>query len=88
MAQHPSAQKRVRQSLRRKTFKNQYKGQVKALQQAFLSSIAKKDSSQAKKNLEPLMALLDKTCQKGYFHKNKSSRKKSAFCKKLHSLSS
>lgn len=86
LATHKSAMKRARQSIRRKIFHNQYKGQIKALEKIFLSSIAKKDKSSAEKNLKTLITGLDKACQKGYFHKNKSARKKSTFSRLFNSL--
>ena len=85
MATHKSAKKRARASLRKRAFKNDYKGQIKALEKSFLEAIQKKDKTSAEKNLKPLISGLDKACQKGYFHRNKSARKKS---KLIHLFSS
>ena len=76
MANHASAKKRTRSSLRKRTYNNLVKGQIKTLEKK-ARTLLKKDKNAAKTELKKLLSALDKASQKGSFHPNKAARKKS-----------
>ena len=77
MAQHPSAEKRVRNSQRKNSFHAQIKGQIRSLEKRLRGQIKDKNQDQAQMTLKSLLSYLDKASQTAGFHKNKSARKKS-----------
>ena len=86
MANHKSARKRARQSLRKRNYNRVTKGKVKVLERSLRSSVAKKDKDQSEKVLKQLVIQLDKAAQKGCYKSNKSARKKSRIHQLVKSL--
>lgn len=83
MAHHASAQKHMRQSLRRRARNrrnvSQLKGQVKKLRAA----IAQGDAEAAKKLLPQTVGEIDRAAKKGLIHDNAAARYKSRLTRKV-----
>jgi len=79
MANHPSAEKQARNSIRKQAYNNIIKGKIRSLEKSFRAFINKKDKLQAETTLNNLLSELDKAVSKGCFHKNKTARKKSQY---------
>ncbi len=86
MANHKSAKKRARSSLRKKNYNKITKGKVKILEKNLRQSVAQKDKSQSEKSFKDLVSQLDKAAQKGCYKLNKSARKKSRMSRLVQSL--
>ncbi len=86
MAQHASAEKQMRQSLKRRarnrTNLSQLKSQVKKLR----SAVAAGDAETAKKLLPETIAEIDKAAKKGVVHDNAAARYKSRLSRKVSGL--
>jgi len=86
MANHPSAVKRHKQSLKRKlintTNANRLKNQMKKLKTA----IAAKKTADAKALLPTTLSLIDKSVQKGVIKKNTAARYKSRLNKSVNTI--
>ena len=78
----PTAQKRLIQANKRRLANRVFKSQIKTAIRSFESSIAAKDSSAVKTNLDSIFSLMDKGVNKGIYKKNKANRLKSRFAKK------
>ena len=80
MANHKSADKRVRQSAKRKEHNHYYaktaRNAVKALRETT-------DKKEAEEKLPKMAAMLDKLAAKGVIHKNNVARHKSRLMHKL-----
>ncbi len=74
MAQHKSAEKRTRQSLKRRTYNKHNKALMKTLIKKVRSE---KDKSKAELYLKEAVSKLDKLASKGIIHKNKAANQKS-----------
>ncbi|MEO8573953.1 MAG: 30S ribosomal protein S20 [Pyrinomonadaceae bacterium] len=81
MANHKSAEKRVRQNIKRneinRSNRSKLRTQIKSLR-ASLSTGDKKSSSEL---LNPTVSLIDKAVNKGLIHKNTAARHKSRLTK-------
>lgn len=88
MANHKSAIKRHKQSLkanaRNKAVKTRIKKVVKGVEQA----IAQNDSRQATEQLHTATSVLDRAAQKKVIHKRKAARKISRLNKAVNSIAS
>ena len=86
MAHHASAQKQMRQSVKRRarnrTNLSQLKSQVKKLRAA----IATGDAEAARKLLPKTVGEIDKAAKKGVVHDNAASRYKSRLTRKVSAL--
>ncbi len=86
MAHHASAEKRMRQSVKRRarnrTNLSQLKSQVKKLRAA----IAKGDAETAQKLLPKTVGEIDKASKKGVVHDNAAARYKSRLSRKVSGL--
>ncbi len=83
MANHPSAEKRIRQTVRRRLhnryFARSTRSAVKKLRETT-------DKAEAEKMYPKVEALLDKLAKKNIIHKNKASNLKSKLQKHIQSL--
>ena len=77
MANHKSAKKRIRQTIRRQQINKNTKSSLRTLEKQLRLLIDKKDKDKALKQLKVLNGKMDQSVQKGLYHKNKVSRKKS-----------
>jgi len=86
MAHTLSAEKRIRQSKKRRMRNRQVKSTIKTGIKKFLSAIDKKNKDQVKNELKNVYTLLDKAVSKGVIHKNNAARRKSRLAKKAVNL--
>ncbi|MEJ5352377.1 MAG: 30S ribosomal protein S20 [Melioribacteraceae bacterium] len=84
MAYHKSAQKRIRQTIKRTLRNKAALSKIKTLVKKVYST---QDKELAEKYLREAVATLDKQAAKGRIHKNTAARKKSAITKYVNSLS-
>jgi len=83
MAHHKSAQKRIRQTIKRTLRNKAALSKIKTLIKKVYST---QDKELAEKYLREAVATLDKQAAKGRIHKNTAARKKSAITKYVNSL--
>jgi len=84
MAHHKSAQKRIRQTIKRTLRNKAALSKIKTLVKKVYNT---QDKELAEKYLREAVATLDKQAAKGRIHKNTAARKKSAITKYVNSLS-
>lgn len=75
MANHKSAEKRVRQTARKTARKAQTKATVRTFEKKLRKAIEDKDASAAKTLFLSYSSKLGKAAQKGIYHANTASRK-------------
>ena len=84
MANHKSAQKRIRSNETKKA-RNKY--QAKTMRNALKNIRSTKDKKQAAEMLPQVSSLLDKLAKKNVIHKSKASNLKSKLTKMVNTLS-
>jgi len=86
MANHKSAEKRVRQNAKRneinRSNRSKLRTQIKKLRGALVST----DKKQSSELLNPTVSLIDKAVNKGLIHKNTAARYKSRLTKHVSEL--
>ena len=83
MAQHKSAEKRARQSVKRRAVNKEEKSEMKTL----LKKVRiEKDKEKASAALKEAVSVLDKLASKGLIHKNKAANQKSKLTKHVNKL--
>lgn len=87
MATHKSAEKRYRQSERRRQRNVATKSHVKTRVKAVLASVTSKDEDKSREELLRAVKVIDKAASKGVLHKNTASRKISRLTRKVNALS-
>ena len=87
MANHKSAEKRVRQNVKRneinRSNRSKLRTQIKKLRAALLAT----DKKQSDELLIPTVSLIDKAVNKGLIHRNTAARYKSRLTKHVSELS-
>ncbi len=83
MAQHKSAEKRARQSLKRRVVNKEAKSEMKTLLKKVRTE---KDKEKASSALKEAVSSLDKLASKGLIHKNKAANQKSKLTKHVNKL--
>ena len=86
MANHKSAEKRIRQNLKRRIRNKMRKTRIKNLIRAFEESLKAKDLAAAEERLKLAQKIIDKTASKGTLHWKTAARKISRLYKKLNNL--
>jgi len=86
MANHPSALKRHRQSLKRKLIKTTNSNRLKTQMKKLKTAIAAKKTDDAKALLPKTFSLIDKSVQKGVIKKNTAARYKSRLNKSVNTI--
>jgi small subunit ribosomal protein S20 len=81
---HPSAQKRYRQSLKRQARNRAIKTRVRSATKQALDAIGGNDKSVAQDALRNAMKVLHKAATKGTIKRNTASRKIARLSKRLH----
>jgi len=84
MATHKSAEKRYRQSLKKKAVNKQRKSELKTVVKSVQSA---KDKETAEKELKKAVAVLDKMASKKVIHKNKAANQKSKLTRHVSKIS-
>ncbi len=86
MANHKSAEKRVRQNVKRnlinRSNRSKLRTQIKSLRSALIST----DKAQSTELLNPTVSLIDKAVNKGLIHRNTAARHKSRLTKHVANL--
>ena len=83
-----SAQKRHRQSVKRRLRNRIAKSEVKTSIKGFLENIEAQDKEKAELSFREVTKLIDTATRKGTFHKNTAARKKSRLHHMLNSIGS
>lgn len=86
MAHSLSANKRIRQSAKRRLRNRDRKRDVRVKVKALDAAISKKDLQTAQKSLPDVVRTLDRVSGKGTIHKKTAARKKSRLMKKINAL--
>lgn len=84
MATHKSAEKRHRQSLKKKAINKQRKSELKTTVKLVRTA---KDKETAEKELKKAVSALDKMASKKIIHKNKAANQKSKLTRRINKLS-
>jgi small subunit ribosomal protein S20 len=77
MANHKSAEKRMRQTERRNEVNRHNRTRLRTQIKALRAAIAAGDAEQAKAALNATISIIDKSIQKGVLHRNAAARYKS-----------
>jgi small subunit ribosomal protein S20 len=83
VADSRSAQKRIRQNIKRRSRNRWRKEQVKEAVREFNDALRAGDRAKAAEQLKLVYKRLDKVAAKGTIHKNAAARKKSRLARKL-----
>jgi small subunit ribosomal protein S20 len=86
MANHPSALKRHRQSVKRRLINSQNGSKLKTQLKKLKTAIEAKKTADAKGLLPATFSLIDKSVQKGVIKKNTAARYKSRLTKSLNAI--
>ncbi|TFG91493.1 MAG: 30S ribosomal protein S20 [Syntrophobacterales bacterium] len=86
MANHKSAEKRARQSEKRRMRNASTRSRVKTAIKATLTSVEGKDVEKSRKVLLDTTKVIAKASAKGIFHKKTAARKISRLTKKVNAL--
>ena len=87
MANHKSAKKRMRQTIRRRQVNKSAQSQLSSLEKNLRQAIEKKDKNKAGELLKIFEREMDRSIRKIGLHKNKVSRKKSRLTLMVNQLS-
>ena len=77
MANHKSAEKRVRQNIKRNAINRGNRGRVRTQIKKLRAALIAHDKSASGELLAPTVSLIDKAVNKGIMHKNTAARYKS-----------
>ena len=86
MATHKSAEKRARQSLKKRVRNSQVKSSVRTWEKKLRKAMAAKDSTVAQELLKTFTSQIDKATQKGIVHAKAASRKISRLSAQISAL--
>lgn len=87
MANHKSAEKRARQTIKRNEINRSNRGRVRTQIKKLRTAIAGQDNATSEL-LGPTISLIDKAVNKGIIHKNTAARYKSRLTKRVNTLAS
>ncbi len=83
MAQHKSAIRQARRSLRRKAINRKNKSSLRTEIKKLRTAIEKKDQNKAEEQMPQTFSIIDKSIKKGTLHKNTGNRYKSRLSKQV-----
>lgn len=86
MANHKSAEKRVRQNEKRRRINRANRSKVRTQIKKLRAALAHHDKEQGAALLKPTISLIDKAVNKGIIHKNTAARYKSRLTKHVANL--
>jgi small subunit ribosomal protein S20 len=86
MANHKSAEKRVRQNTKRNEINRSNRSKLRTQIKKLRSALATSDKKQSTELLNPTVSLIDKAVNKGLIHKNTAARYKSRLTKHVSEL--
>ncbi len=87
MANHKSAEKRARQSERKRIAKKSKLNRLRTQLKKMNSVIEEKNTVEIKRLLPSTLSLIDQSCHGNILHRNTASRKKSRLMAKVNSVS-
>ena len=86
MANHKSAEKRVRQNAKRNEINRSNRSKLRTSIKKLRTSVASHDKNGSIELLNPTVSLIDKAVNKGIIHKNTAARYKSRLTKHVYDL--
>jgi small subunit ribosomal protein S20 len=86
MANHKSAEKRMRQNAKRKEINRSNRSQLRTSIKKLRTAVAASDKSASTELLYPTVSLIDKAVNKGIIHKNTAARYKSRLTKHVNEI--
>ena len=86
MANHKSAEKRVRQNVKRNEINRSNRSKLRTSIKKLRTAVAGSDKSGSTELLTPTVSLIDKAVNKGLIHKNTAARYKSRLTKHVNGL--
>lgn len=86
MANHKSAEKRVRQTAKRNEINRSNRSKLRTSIKKLRTSVASHDKNGSIELLNPTVSLIDKAVNKGIIHKNTAARYKSRLTKHVNDL--
>ena len=86
MANHKSAEKRVRQNAKRKDINRNNRSKLRTSIKKLRTAVAGHDKAGSVEHLNPTISLIDKAVNKGIIHKNTAARHKSRLTKHVAEL--
>ena len=87
MANHKSAEKRVRQNVKRNEINRSNRSKLRTQIKKLRSALVATDKKQSDELLNPTVSLIDKAVNKGLIHRNTAARYKSRLTKHVSELS-
>ena len=87
MANHKSAEKRIRQTERRNEVNRSNRSRLRTQIKVLRAAIAEGDQAQAQAALNQTVSLIDKAIQKGVLHRNAAARYKSRLTVRVSQMS-
>lgn len=86
MANTRSAQKRIRQSLKRRERNRAQRSTMRTAVKKLRLAVAEGKAAEARELLTPTLSIVDATARKGVIHANAAARTKSRLTRAVHSL--
>ncbi len=86
MANHKSAEKRIRQNAKRKEINRNNRSKLRTSIKKLRTAVAASDKTASTELLYPTVSLIDKAVQKGIIHKNTAARHKSRLTKHVNQI--
>jgi small subunit ribosomal protein S20 len=86
MANHKSAEKRVRQNSKRNEINRSNRSSLRTSIKKLRAAVGSKDKTASTELLTPTISLIDKAVNKGILHKNTAARHKSRLTKHVAEL--
>ncbi len=86
MPNHKSAEKRVRQNEKRRAVNRSNRGSLRTQIKKLRSALLAGNKEQSQELLNPTIALIDKSVNKGVLHRNTAARHKSRLTKHVSEL--
>jgi small subunit ribosomal protein S20 len=86
MANHKSAEKRIRQNEKRKTINRANRSKLRTQIKKLRTALGASDKTASGETLAPTISLIDKAVNKGIIHKNTAARHKSRLTKHVNEL--
>ena len=87
MANHKSAEKRVRQNEKRNLINRSNRSKLRTQIKGLRSALSHTDKAQSTELLGPTVSLIDKAVNKGLIHRNTAARHKSRLTRHVANLS-
>jgi small subunit ribosomal protein S20 len=86
MANHKSAEKRIRQNIKRNAINRANRSKLRTQIKKLRTALEAADKSQGSELLTPTVSLIDKAVNKGIIHKNTAARYKSRLTRHVSEL--